>query len=317
MATGRRYFILEEPLPASEIPKLLGRIVVDKLLPMHSYAPVSSPENEEPLHNPADIIPDLLPAPIIWTNRKDFFTRTSDWKIRVGLADFLGLENSHENKKGISLESGELKCYSLSNTTRQFNRLMKNEQFAQDVRDLFKDSDRSHAYFVVGFLTTKEAMWTEFATKSHRSEFHVTVPVLEVFGSPLSGIGDPQIAPDFRTLQTNGRTMKIEEERIFAVAYDIVKTSYKFGMSTKKFVETMIINAGRARPNDGHLAFSNDSDEEEEEDFVGSEGEDDETVPNKLKSGGSMGIEIGEFPTTEGFGEADESPIASFNLRAS
>jgi hypothetical protein len=324
MASGRRYFILEEPLPASEIPDLLGRVVVDKLLPLHSYAPFPSPENEEPPHNPTDIILDLLPKPIVWTDRKDFFTHTSDWKIRAGLADFLGVENIRENKKGISLESEEFKCYSLSNTTRKFNTLMKNEQYAQDVGDLLKDSGRSHAYFIVGFLTTKGAMWTEFASKSHKTELDVTVPVLESIGSPLAGIGDPKIAPGFKTSLTHGRTMKIEEERIIAVAYDIVKTSYKFGMSTKKFVKTVLINAGRAQPNSGHMAFSYDDDDDEEEeeeeeegDFVGSGDEDNETVPNKSKSGVSLGIEIREYPTLEELSKADESSGASFYLNAS
>jgi hypothetical protein len=321
MTSRRRYFILEELLPASEIKGLLGRVVVDKLLPMHSYAPFPSPGNEEAPHNPTDIILDLLPEPMVWTDRKEFFTHTSDWKIRAGLADFLGVENIHENKTGISLESEEFKCYSLSNTSRKFNILMKNEQYAQDVRDLFMDSGRSHAYFIVGFLTAKGATWNELTSKSHKTELNVTVPVLESVGSPLAGIGDPKIAPGFKTSLTHGRTMKIEEERIIAVAYDIIKTSYKFGMSTKKFVETVIINAGRAQPSSGHMAFSNDDDDddddEEDEDFVDSGDEDNEAVPNKSKSGGSLSIEIREYPTLEELSKAGESSGASFDLNAS
>jgi hypothetical protein len=324
MALGRRYFILEESLPASDIPKILGRVVVNKLLPMHhSYAPFP-PEKDEPRHNAEDIIPNILPDPSIWPNRKDFLTHTSDWKIRGGLANVLGIENSHENKKGVSLKSEELKCYALSNTARHFKILMGNELFARDVCELLKDSRRSHAYFVVGFLTTKGAHWTEFATRSRRAEFDVTAPVLEAIGSPLQGIGDPQIAPGFGTSETYRRTMKIEDERIFAMAYDIVKTSYKFEMSPRKFVQSNFIDAGPIRASAKYLAFSNDSDEEEEDDddddddgVVGSGGNNTKAKPREQMSGASVGVElvdIQEFPTAEELCENEEWSTPSFNL---
>jgi hypothetical protein len=86
---------------------------------------------------------------------------------------------------------------------------------------------------------------------------------MEAVGSPLQGIGDPQIRPGFGTLGTYRRTTKIEDEHIFAVAYDIVKMSFKLEMRARKFVETSLINAGPMRASANYLAFSNDSDEEE------------------------------------------------------
>jgi hypothetical protein len=317
MAPGRRYFILEESLPASEIPTVIGRVVVNKLLPLHSYAPFP-PENDEPRHNAEDIIPNILPKPSIWPNRKDFLTHTSDWKIRGGLANIIDSENSHENKKGISLKSEELKCYSLSNTARYFKTLMGNELFARDVCELLKDSRRSHAYFVVGFLTTKGAHWTEFATKSRRAKFDVTVPVLETVGWPFQGIGDPQIAPGFGTSETYRRTLKIEEERIFAVAYDIVKTSYRLDLSARKFVQTSFINAGPMRASANHLAFSNNSDEEQDDDDDENDSDNEaKAEPRKQKSVGLMGaesVDVKEFPTAEELCENDEWSTPSFNL---
>lgn len=311
MASGWRYFILPEPLPASEVPNILGRVVTDKKLPMHNYAPFSSSGTDDPRHDPADIISDILPTPVIWPNRKDFFSQTSDWSIQAGLANVLGIDTSHGDQKGIYLESEELKCYALSSTTRSFNKLMQNELYNRDVRQLLKDSGRGHAYFIVGFLTTKGALWTEFSSTSRQSGFNVTVPVLEVVGSPLPGLGDPQIAPSVGKSQTYARTMEIQDERIFAVAYDIVKMSYKL-TNAKKFVMSNIVNVGPVRGKAGHLMFSNDSDDEE---FVDSDDESAVTEPKKPNIAGSMSVEIKERPTVEELCEPEELSIPSFKLQ--
>lgn len=310
MVSGRRYFILPEPLPASEAPKILGRVVVDKKLPMHNYAPFPPAGNDEPRHDPADIIPDILPTPVIWPNRKDFFSQTSDWSIKAGLANVFGIDTSHDNKSGIYLESQELKCYALSSTSRSFKTLMQNEFYDRDVRQLLKDSRHRHAYFVVGFLTTKGALWTEFSSTSRQSGFNATVPVLEVVGSPLVGLGDPQISPSVGKSQTYARTMEIQDERIFAVAYDIVKTTYKL-TNAKKFVMSNIVNVGPVRNNAGHLVFSGESDDEE---FVDSDDESATIEPKESKAAGSMSVEIKERPTVEELCEPDESSIPSFKL---
>jgi hypothetical protein len=48
--------------------------------------------------------------------------------------------------------------------------------------------------------------------------------------------------------------MKIEEECIFAVAYDIIKTTYKLDVTARKFV-TNLLDVGPMRASAKHMAF--------------------------------------------------------------
>jgi hypothetical protein len=111
---------------------------------MHNYAPFSSARNDEPCHDPADIISDILPTPVIRPKRKDFFSQTSDWSIQAGLANVIGIDTSNGNKRSIYLESEELKCYALSSTTQSFNTLMQNE-LLQSRRATTAQGQRSRA----------------------------------------------------------------------------------------------------------------------------------------------------------------------------
>jgi hypothetical protein len=300
MASGRRHFILAEPAPVSELNTILGRVVEDKLLPMRSYAPVSpSSGGHSPPHNPSDIIPDILPKPTLWTNRSDFFSHTSDWSIAGGLSGLLGIEKSNEVERGISLESSELKSYSLTNAMNTFEKLMSNEHYALDVNELLKRSRRGHAYFVVGFLTTKGAMWKEFTSQSRRSGLEVTVPVLEAVGSPLGGIGDPHITPGFGTSERIERSMKIDDEVIFALAYDVIKGSRRLDLDAKAFLKRYVVNTGPKRAKARHLAFSPDEDSDDDDEIVDSDEEETELEIRGGTSGGIMYVDIKEFPAEE------------------
>jgi hypothetical protein len=312
MAPGRRFFILAEPLPVSELNTVLGRVVEDKLLPLRSYASISSSEGREsPPHDPSDIVPGLLPKPMLWTNRNDFFSHTSDWRVAGGLSGVLGFHQSDKIESGLSLESSELKSYSLTNTMQTFERLMSNEHYALGVNELLKRSRRGHAYFVVGCMTTKGAMWKEFTTQSRRSGFEVTVPVLEAVGSPLQGVGDPTIAPSFGTSERLKRSMKIDDEIIFALAYDVIKESRRLAMDAKAFMKRALVNAGPKRAKSKHLAFSPDDDSEDDDEIVDSD-EESELEPNREMSGGIMYVDTGEFPAEDL--EGDALPAESFKL---
>jgi len=107
------------------------------------------------------------------------------------------------------------------------------------------------------------------------------------------------------------RTMEIQDEHIFAVAYDIVKTTYKLA-NVKKFVMSNIVNVGPARTRAGHLVFSNDSDDEK---FFDSDDEYAAAELKKPKIDGSMSVEIKEHPTVEELCEPGEESILSFKLQ--
>lgn len=280
MSAGRRYFILGDPLPGSQVPHMLGRVVEDKLLPLRSFVPFGfNDSNAKPDHNPENIIPGILPEPVVWSTRKDFFSNISEWSLGTGLADLIGIEQSFGTERGVTFEGDDVKSYSLPNTLQHFQRLMGNDAYARDVRDLLRRSKAGQAYFVTGFLTARQGTLSEFKLKSRKLGMEVTVPALEAAGVPttiLGGVGNPQIAPSASQTQRRGRTVEMVQEAIIAVSYDVIKSSRSFHLDSKKFLQTSIVNAGPKRAGSKHLAYSGteDSDDSDEADNSGSETED-------------------------------------------
>jgi hypothetical protein len=151
-------------------------------------------------------------------------------------------------------------------------------------------------------------------SQSGRSEFKVTVPVLEAVGSPLVGIGDPQIKPGFGTSERRERKMEMEEEVIFALAYDVIKDSRKLDLEAKSFIKRSLVNAGTKRAKARHLAFSPVGDSDDEDEIVDSEEEEEETG-YEASGGLSQGIvyvDTREYPEEEP--EDHDPPAESFKL---
>ncbi|KAF2099232.1 hypothetical protein NA57DRAFT_76462 [Rhizodiscina lignyota] len=315
MPSERRYFIPEEPLPASEISKLLGAVVANKLLPLKSSAPNTASGSDEPLHNAVDIIPDLLPDPVVWLDRKDFLSRTSGWTVRGGLSSLIGIGYSHTTENGIIIESEELKCYSLANSAEHFETLMKNELFARDVRNFLQRTRRTRAYFVAGFLTTKGTQWKEFNVYSRKSGVNVTVPVLEAVGSPLPGLADPQFAPSIKKSVRSEQSKRTEDELVFAVAYNVIKISraFKVVRDNSIYLKRALINVGPKRATAKHLAFSGD--DSENEDIIDS---DEEGFDNSSDAQDAMEIVYmggTKELSSEDLLEDGEAAVPSFSLQ--
>jgi hypothetical protein len=271
MKPGRRYFILEDPLPYADQP--LGRVVVDKWRPMRDFAPCDPPAKGEPRHGLFDIKPDTKPNEHVYEDWERFVGHTSDWSIEAGLASLLGIKHSRESESGITLKSKELKTCNLTDTRRCFGDLMKNTLFSRDLTELVNQTKKSRLYFVVGYLTTKGGVWKEFISAKRSSRVDVTVPVLEAVGSPLpNNVGDPQVAPEVGNGERTEWSTKMEDDVIFALAYDVIKISYGFG-SDRKAAARRRIEYGAPKLGKSHervLAADDDtdSDEEDEDDYA-------------------------------------------------
>lgn len=239
---------------------MLGRVVEDKLLPLRSFVPFDFGDSDDKArHNPEDIIPGILPEPIVFSTRKDFFSRASEWTLGTGLADLISLEQSHGIEKGVVIEGGEVKSYTLPNTLQYFQRLMSNESYARDVHGLLKRSKAGHAYFVTGFLTAKQGTFSEFQLKSRKTGIEVTVPLLEAAGIPtmvVGGVGNPQITPAKSQAQRLERSMTILDEVIVAVSYDVIRSSRSLDFGSRSLLKKSVLNVGPKRAKANHLAFA-------------------------------------------------------------
>jgi hypothetical protein len=261
-----RYHFLYETCPANEIEKMICRVVADKLLPLHKYAP-AKPRSAQ------DIVPDILPEPFIYENRKDFIESVDESAVRTGLATFLDIDFAARAKESVSLESKQIKRYTLDNPGNTFNKLMQNPEYAQEVREFLKET-YGRAYIVVGFLTATGTIWTTSKERHNSAGFRVTVPVSSFVAIP--GFADPEIKPKASSMTRHERHENVVEEEIFAVAYDEVKTSYSFDRSARKIRRNPKL--GRAVWTQGKaLGFSNDSDSSDDEDEDA-----EEEIPNVM-----------------------------------
>ena len=266
-----RFFLLEETCPASEIPKMMGRVVADKYFPMEYYAP-KEPLSSEPSHNTDDIIPGILPKPSPSTDRKDVLQNTKETGLKASLTALFGLEHTKDKQELATLETEEVRRYSLHNPREYFNKLMENELYAEDVNELLESKGR--AYLVTGFLTTKGALWTFSNTKSNRNAVDASVPVTGLAGAtiPIPGLKDPHISASDSKIYGRQRHMRVPEEEIFAVAYSVVKRSSTLGLQ-RPHVRHNVVLRSSMRVKGRHHGFGDDSDEEVDND----EDEDEES----------------------------------------
>jgi hypothetical protein len=171
------------------------------------------------------------------------------------------------------MQSGTVKRYTLNNPHQKFERLMENEDYARDVRELLKDTSFGRAYLVVGFLTTTETIWTQTESRSLSTGIKLMLPA-QVIGSPLPGTASPGLHPLVSTAKRQDQCMHVAEEQIFAVAYDVVKTSYGIDPFKKGLKKTPMLGSS-VRPQGKSFAFAggsdsdDSSDEDDDEDAMG------------------------------------------------
>lgn len=141
------FFFLTYPISANEMTSFLCLVVDSKTSPLTQFAPSSLLGTKS--HN-TDDIPSILPSPSVATSKTVIQKTTRELRtlrrrVRV-----------HSR----TLESQQVKRYMLSNPELDFQELMKNEKYSQDVRALLKKVRPRHAYLVTGFLTATQSIWT-------------------------------------------------------------------------------------------------------------------------------------------------------------
>jgi hypothetical protein len=285
MTSSRRYFVLDEGCASSEIPKMMCRVVADKQLPLFRFAPVELPavagdaaERPRLPHNTNDIIPLILPDPSLTTNRKDFVASLPNSTLRLSLGSLLGFDLELESEQRVQLETAAVKRYSLNNPSVVFQSLMKNEDYAKDVRALLEESKWGKAWLVVGFLVTAGATWNKTGTKRSKAGVSLTAPLTEAFGMPsLPGLEvDPGVVLEKGIASESGSATVTPDEEIFAVAYAEVKIKYyintKSGLGLGRTEKVGPPKKAKAN----HLAFGSDSDSgDEASDVYSDEGSED------------------------------------------
>jgi hypothetical protein len=242
---------------------MMGRVVADKLLPLQKFAPFEPLLPTVPRHNPQDIIPDILPAPSLHTNRKEILSRIKDQGVEIMLTSFFGINFARTSDERVELETQEVKQYALNNPDEYFDVLMENDLYAADALKLVSSTKRGHAYFVTGFLTASGAVWTRKQGQTSTDAFSIALPLAEIAGAPLPGLADPTIKPSLKWGNEQQRQMHVADEEIFAVAYSLVKIKYRFDKTASHFTRKLVTVGPSKRANAKHLALGNDDEGKE------------------------------------------------------
>jgi hypothetical protein len=278
MASQRRFFILAESIPASEVPSMMCRVVTDKLLPQQKFAPFPpvGAVDESQYRSTNTIIPDITPPPQTSLNSRDFVQLVKENELKLSLATFFGIDFGRGVEESLTLESAVVKRYSLPNPDIYFDKLMQDSNYAGDVRAML-ESSHGRAYLVTGFLTATGTVWKRTSGGTKTTGFTAAVPVSAIAGLPVPGL-DPAISPSVSASRVLEREKYVIEEEIFAVAYSEVRYSRSLDRTAPHFTKKLPVVGPPKRAKARHLALGEDSDAEvdvssdEDEDEDGGDG---------------------------------------------
>ncbi|KAH6684469.1 hypothetical protein B0J14DRAFT_13228 [Halenospora varia] len=258
------FFLLDQPISATEIKSFLCRVVVSTSSPLTQFAPFSLPGT--PSHNTDDIIPSILPEPSLSTSIKAFRKAARERGVSVKLANLVGFHVTRNEEQSRTLESESVKRYILPNPEHYFEELMKNENYSRDVRALLEKVRPRHAYLVTGFLTTTKSAWKIDGSQNSTTALNVTVPVSTILPVAVAGAVDIDggLGGSGSSQQSDERA--VAEEEIFAVSYSVARLSYKPSASKTLLTSNPTIGPPK-RAKAYHLALGNNEEEEEEEEI--------------------------------------------------
>jgi hypothetical protein len=275
-----RHFVLDEPLAESSASKLLGRIVLDITSPLRAFAP------REAVRNPLHIIPNLLPTPLLSTDRKDFIQNNISNSARSGLTEFFGFNIARTDEEKLTLESQVVKRYSLEQTKDAFATLMEDEVYSGEVRRFLKENGVRKAFFVVGFITTEGSVWTRERRRGHEAGIKGELPVSIAV---LASIPGADLSLQISNSDKNVREQKFEskEPLVFAVAYDVVRLKRSFDKSVPGYFRDDVVLGPAKHAKSKHLTMVPDDEEiiEEEDENEDAAGEED------IELGGALDLD--------------------------
>lgn len=257
-----RFFVLPYSLHGDHIPSFMGRIVLDPLDPNRRFAP-SGYENA----GPETIAPGITGKPIPYKSRADIIRGANSSSLRAVLTKYFNMCGSTDTENTVALHGDEVKRYQMIQNEVQLGRLMENSKFEKETQALMAKSFRGRVYLVVGFLTTKGTQWDVEVSRSRMVAARAQAPTGTASGAGPDLDVDAEAAISHSEQQT--MTGEVEQEEIFAVAYDIVQPKHSVPWKSSRYMAERPVLGDEKRASGSHLSLSgkggNSSDEEMEE----------------------------------------------------
>lgn len=277
--TRRRYFLLDEVVPACEIPNMMGRLVEDIFLPMKRFAPFSSLDGKSSPRRPQDILPSILPQPISATSRQAVLQSAPNNEVHIALSELFGLDVEKGKTESAELAAQKVDQYSLAQSREIFDHLMRDPGYASDARKILQSSPKKRVFMVVGFMTTSGSTLKRSVGRKDKYGFHAAIPI-SIIAPGLPPILDPKLAASTGNEVTVSTETVLPGEHIFTMAYDIIEISRKLDFNAAGYIRRDVSYRGGKRAKSKHLAMGKDGGSDEEMESEEDEEEDIEFLPD-------------------------------------
>ncbi|KAH7175980.1 hypothetical protein EDB81DRAFT_771629 [Dactylonectria macrodidyma] len=215
-----RFLILDEPIPPSEIPQLLGRFVCDYNSPLDRFAPATVPE-------------------FVSTHVKEYGEKTAvslvlqnerSESVKAKLEQIFSLSASQGAVRRLDIASDVIKTYRLHEQDVVFDTFMASPELKKQVNGLFrKPGHRTNkVYMIVGLKTLLDANVKREWGRQKGKQASVQMPLQAALaaGGVLAGktlnIG---VELQTNTDITISAEAKHTGEQIFAIEYRVIKKS--------------------------------------------------------------------------------------------
>ncbi|KAK3386078.1 hypothetical protein B0H63DRAFT_474162 [Podospora didyma] len=295
---ARRFFVLDEALSVADldVSTLIGRVVTDPRRPDLS---LSSACGDSDPFSLSDIVPGIHPRPTEFSQVNLELTGGSISGMSGGVGSLLDVAFSATQSQTLRLSSQCVRRYALGGldarkTRRYFDLLMADEGYARRVRRAIRESGGKEVYFVVGVLTTEKSSWTRVETAGREVSLTAGVPVAAAAAGmvpPAVDLGTIGGGPVLAKSHGVVASWQVEEEQVFALAYDIVKKVKVFDSGARMGIGSAVVDKGALKARADYLAMSG---RDGESDDGESEVEDEDGSEHAIVNGGALGELSGE-----------------------
>ncbi|KAK3356732.1 hypothetical protein B0T25DRAFT_537291 [Lasiosphaeria hispida] len=212
-----RFLLLDQPLPSSALPSLLGRFVHDYNSPLDRSAPSTLPSFVASyIHQHGD-----------QTSASLAISTSQSSTVRAKLEHLLSLSRGQNASQQHDITTSRIRTCRLHDHDRVFDLLMSDPTVRREVDGLFRrpGARTRTVYMVVGVKTFLNAAMRSERGRGGGSRAEATVPIGKVLGAVgVGAAADASVGGEWsREGQTNlALDATYENEQIFAVEYRVV-----------------------------------------------------------------------------------------------
>lgn len=310
MGKGSTYILLDKAAGEDHVPHMLGRVVVNQEDPVGAFVPHTidvdtDPADRktlpEPFH-PDTIVPDIMDEPIVYDNFEEVKTAAKAAGADLRVTKIINGNIGQKSTKSTERSARRAIRYQMSNHQRQFDRLMRNPRYKQQVTELYHKNEDKKLSFVTSVLTAQDLLWNENKDKQSGFGFGARFSLQYLTGGADAGVGDIEAKIDYVTSENKKVKASVKGEIIIALAYEDTFVDEYFAKERKRWHRSKKENLTKLElpfsggESDGHCAKSEPTSAVPSEKYQPSECDDEFVVKELEEDGGDMpGTEHTDF----------------------